>query len=132
MSDTVTSSRSGERLALNRESVRDRGSARYFCVILTRAPVGWVGSAGVPDCPLECRLDPARLPLIFVRVFQSFSNLLGDRQGFVERHRPVADPLGQRRHLDQLHHQSADAVALFQSVDGGDVGMVQQQLVTAA
>ena len=62
-----------------------------------------------------------------VRVFQSFGDLLGNRQHFVQRHRPPADPLSQRRPLDQFHDQSANAVALFQSVNGGDVRMVQRR-----
>jgi len=42
-----------------------------------------------------------------VRVFQPFDDLPGDRPGFVQRHRLMADPLGQRRPLHQFQGQGA-------------------------
>ena len=63
---------------------------------------------------------------LFVRRFQRFGDLPGDRQCFVERERPLRDAVGERRAFDQLHHEGADAVRLFEAIDLRDVGMVQR------
>ena len=43
-----------------------------------------------------------------VRGFQRLGNLARDWQGFVERHRPLRDAVGQRRALDQLEDQGRE------------------------
>ena len=64
--------------------------------------------------------DPA-----LVRRFERVGDLPGDRQHVVERHRAPTDEIGKRRSIDELQHQRADAVAVLQAVDRGDVGMVE-------
>ena len=65
------------------------------------------------------------IPLL-VRGLERFGDLLRDGQRFIERNRPLRDPVGERRPLDQLHHQRGLAVAAFKAVDGRDVRMVQR------
>ena len=70
----------------------------------------------------------------FVRGVERVGDLLRDRQGFVQRQAIGAgrqamgrgDPSRQVVALDQLHHEGGDALALFESIDGGDIGMVQR------
>ena len=62
---------------------------------------------------------------LLVRRFQCLGDLLGDGQCLVERNRPLRDTVRERRSLDQLHHERADTVALFEAVDLRDVRMVQ-------
>ena len=50
----------------------------------------------------------------------------GDGQGFVHRDRALRDALGERRPLDEFHHQRDRAIGLFESVNRGDVRMVQR------
>ena len=47
---------------------------------------------------------------LLVRRFERLGDLLRDRQRFVERHRALRDPIGERRTLDQLQHQRPHAV----------------------
>ena len=63
---------------------------------------------------------------LLVRGLERLGDLPRDRQRFVERDRPVRDPLGERRALDQLHHQRVDAAAVFEAVDVRDVRMVER------
>ena len=62
----------------------------------------------------------------FVRCFECLGNLLGDGQGFPDRHRSVSQPVGQRRPFDQFQHQGVGAVVFFQSVDGSNVRVVER------
>ena len=39
---------------------------------------------------------------------------------------PARDPLRQVVAFDQLHHERADAIRFFETVDGGDVRMIQR------
>ena len=64
---------------------------------------------------------------LFVRRFQRLGNLLRDRQRLVEWHRTARDALRQIVALDELHHQRAQAAALFESVDRRDLRMVQRR-----
>jgi hypothetical protein len=57
-----------------------------------------------------------------VGVFERFGDLPRDEQGFGKRYRAPGDAFGQRRALDQLHHQCL----VFHAVDGCDVGMVER------
>ena len=52
---------------------------------------------------LEIAMDDALL----VRGFEGFGDLLRDRKRLIDRNRPLRDAVGQRRPLDQLHHQRA-------------------------
>ena len=62
---------------------------------------------------------------VLVRCLEGFRHLLRDRQGFVEGDRAAGDALREVVALDEFHHQDRHACALFEPVDGGDVGMVQ-------
>ena len=44
---------------------------------------------------------------VLVRGFERLGDLLRDRQRLVERNRPLRDAVGERRSLDQLHHERA-------------------------
>ena len=82
-------------------------------------------------CAIRPQLDVRGLQIamddaLFVRRFQRFGNLPGDRQCLVERDRPLRDAVGERRAFDQLHHESADAVRPFEAIDLRDVGMIQR------
>ena len=70
-------------------------------------------------------LQVAMNDAVFVRGFERLGNLLRDRQRFVEGNRTLRNALRQVIALDQLHHERGNALALFEAVDGGDVGMVQ-------
>ena len=71
---------------------------------------------------LQVAVDDA----LFMRRFEGFGDLPGDGQCFVDGKRPLRDAVGQRRALDQLHHEGADAVRPFEAIDLRDVGMVQR------
>ena len=43
------------------------------------------------------------------------------------RNRPADDPIGERRALDQLHHQGVYAVGVFEPVDLRDVRMIERR-----
>jgi len=63
---------------------------------------------------------------LLVRGFECVGDLLGDREGFVEWNRATRNTLRQVVALDQFHHERGDALALFESVDGGDIRMIQR------
>ena len=63
---------------------------------------------------------------LLVRRFERLGDLPGDEEGLVDRNRPARDPIGERRALDQLHHQGADAIGFFEPVDLGDVPMIER------
>ena len=60
-----------------------------------------------------------------MRGFQRFGNLLRDWQRLIHRDRPLRDPVGERRSLDQLQHERPRPVALLDAVDLRDVGVVE-------
>ena len=64
---------------------------------------------------------------LLVRGFERLGNLLRDRQCLVERDRAACDPLRQVVALDQLHDEGVNVTRLFESVNDGDVGMVQRR-----
>ena len=63
---------------------------------------------------------------LFVRRFERLGDLLRDGHRLVNRDRAVRDELRQVLAFDQFHHEGRDAPALFDAVDGGDVGMIQR------
>ena len=62
---------------------------------------------------------------LFMRRFERLRDLLRDRQRLVDRDRPAHNALRQVLALDELHHQRTDTVGFFETVDVGDVGMIQ-------
>jgi len=61
-----------------------------------------------------------------VRRVERLGHLSGDGERLVQREPPFGDAVGQRRSLDQLHDDGADAVGLGQAVDRRDVRMVER------
>ncbi len=71
------------------------------------------------------RLQVAVNNAVLVSVLERFRNLLCDRQRFFQRDRASLDPVGERRPFNQFHHQRTHAPAVFEAVDGSDVGVVE-------
>ncbi len=63
----------------------------------------------------------------FMRGFERLGDLPRNRDGLVERHGPLCDPVGQRRAVDQLQDQGGDRARFLETVDRADVGMVQRR-----
>ena len=63
---------------------------------------------------------------LLVRRFEDFGDLLGDGQCFVDRDGAARNPLRQIVALDELEDECRDPVALFESVDRRDIGMVDR------
>ena len=64
---------------------------------------------------------------LLVRRFERFGDLAGDRQGLVDRHRGAGDAIGERLPFDEFHHQRLAGRQIFQTVDGGDVWMIERR-----
>jgi hypothetical protein len=62
-----------------------------------------------------------------VRGVERLGDLSRDGQRLVRWHRPPRNPVGQRRTLDELHHERPRGSALFEAVDLRDVRMVQRR-----
>ena len=59
--------------------------------------------------------------------FQSFGNLAADSSAVSMGRVPLCSSRsGQRLPLDQFQNEEALAVGFFQTVDGGDVGMIER------
>jgi hypothetical protein len=61
-----------------------------------------------------------------VGVFESLGDLLSDGNRFLERDGAGRDAICQRGTFDPREHERPRAVALFESKDGADVGMVER------
>jgi len=48
-------------------------------------------------------------------------------RGFIERNRILRDPVRECRPLDEFEDERGDAVGVFESVDGAEVGMIQRR-----
>jgi hypothetical protein len=62
-----------------------------------------------------------------VRGFEGLGNLADDFECLLLRHGPALDYGGERFARDQLHHQGALAMGFGQSIDDGDVGVIQRR-----
>ena len=62
----------------------------------------------------------------FVRSFECFSDLLGNRQGFVQRDRPFGDAISQGWPFNQFEDERLRAFGFLDPVDVPDVGVVQR------
>jgi hypothetical protein len=71
------------------------------------------------------RLQVAVDDPVLVRRLQPVGDLAGDPHDLVRRHRPLLHAPAQVLPLHQLHHQEADPAFLLETVDRGDVGMLQ-------
>ena len=62
-----------------------------------------------------------------LRRFERFCDLRGKRQRLLNRYRTLRSEIGERRTLDQLHHQAGDAAAFLEAVNLRDVRVVQRR-----
>jgi hypothetical protein len=61
-----------------------------------------------------------------VRALQRLGDLPGDWQRLAQRNDAVRDAFVERRALDELHHQRDLILRALQTIDVGDVGMIQR------
>ena len=59
-----------------------------------------------------------------VRRFEAVGKLASDARHFVERHRTLGKPVGERDTVDELQNKRRDVAAFFDAVDGADVRVV--------
>jgi hypothetical protein len=91
-------------------------------------------------CSVGTDLDVRRLEIamddaVIVRSFESFGDLPGNRESFINRQSGSRLPVpGSRRDqrreilaLDELHHQCSHTTGLFEPVDVRDVWMIQRR-----
>src|SRR5262245_14990976 len=64
---------------------------------------------------------------LFVRRLERLGDLAGNRERLLERNGTASDSLREVFTLDQLHHERRETVALLETVDGGDVRMIQRR-----
>ena len=62
---------------------------------------------------------------LLVRLFEGLGDLASDGKAFIYGKTSSGQPIGQGRPLDQLHDQGRAATAGLQTVDLGDVGVVE-------
>ena len=82
--------------------------------------------------PVLADVDVRRLQIpvhdaLLVRRFERFGDLAGDRQGLVDGYRRARDAIGERLPFDELHHERLAGRQLFETVDGGDVRMIERR-----
>jgi hypothetical protein len=73
------------------------------------------------------RLQIAMNDPLLVRGFEGQRDLPRDRQSFVERHGSAPDALRQIVAFDELHHEGGHAAAFFETVNAGDVRVIQRR-----
>ena len=64
---------------------------------------------------------------LLVRSFEPSRDLSEEGECFVERDRTPSQPVGQRLPGNELHREKRDAVLFFQSIEGGDVSVIQRR-----
>jgi hypothetical protein len=72
------------------------------------------------------RLEIAMNDSLRVCGLERLRNPLRDDDGLGLRNRPLRDPLGQRRSVNQLHDQRMNLIGVLESVDVRDVGMIER------
>jgi hypothetical protein len=70
---------------------------------------------------LEIAVDDA----LVVRGAKRIGDLAGNGERFVDRERPLLDPLGQRRSVHHLEDERSVAVERFHPIDRGDIRMIE-------
>lgn len=63
---------------------------------------------------------------LLVGRFERLCDLSCNWQRFIERNRPACDAVGERVAVNALQHKRVDVAAVLQSMDCGDVRMVQR------
>ena len=76
-------------------------------------------------------LDVGRLQIavhdaLLVRGVQGIGNLVRQQQGVAERDASRGNAVGERRPVDELHHQRLAAIGALEAVDHRDVGMAER------
>ena len=69
---------------------------------------------------------------LLVRRFQRVSDLLPDGERLVDRDRPARNAFCEVLALNQFHHERADAIGFFETVDLGDVRVLNEARVLAS
>jgi hypothetical protein len=64
---------------------------------------------------------------LLVGRFECLRDLFPERQRFIERDGALRDAIGERRPLDQLHHERGAPIRFLQPVDVRDVRMVERR-----
>ena len=59
--------------------------------------------------------------------FERVRDLLRNHQRFGQRNRPLRDAIGERRPVDELHHERTHAARLLEAVNVRDVRVVQRR-----
>jgi hypothetical protein len=62
---------------------------------------------------------------LFVCRFNCLGDLLGDRQRVIDNNGSLRDAIREGRPLDQFHDEGRGALALLETVNGGDVRMIE-------
>jgi hypothetical protein len=63
---------------------------------------------------------------LLVRRFERVGNLARDADRLVHRQRPLCDPIGEGRSLDQLQHECARTGGVLEAVNVADVLMIER------
>ena len=63
---------------------------------------------------------------LLVGRLERIGDLPGDGDGFVDRHRPLCDPLREVGSVNQLHDQRANRQPVLEAVNLRDVGMIER------
>jgi hypothetical protein len=76
------------------------------------------------------QLDVGRLQIpvddaLLVRRFECARDLPGDGHRLVDRNGPLPDAVRQRWAVDELHHQRLRGARSLETVNDGDVGMIE-------
>ena len=72
---------------------------------------------------LQVTMDDAS----FVRGLESVGDLVSDRDGLTERHRPLRDAIGERLSLDELENEGVNVCRILDAVDRRDVRVVERR-----
>jgi hypothetical protein len=71
------------------------------------------------------RLEIAMDDALLVRSFERLGNLSSDAQGLIDWYRPLGQAVGESRPLDEFHDEGEHTSPLLQSIESGDVLMIQ-------
>jgi hypothetical protein len=72
---------------------------------------------------LEIAVDDA----LVVRRFERLGHLLRDRERLVDRERALRDPIGERRAIDELDHESFRRGGILDPINRSDVRMIERR-----